>query len=60
METMKEKLQFMSLTETMDLPIRRRTVSLSNLSWFLRNASIRNSDHPNIAESIQIAKKIIK
>jgi len=60
METMKEKLRFMELTESMDLPSQRRTISLSNVSWFLRNASIRNSTHPNIAESIQLAKKIIK
>lgn len=58
METL--KLQFVEITETMDLPLRRRSCSESNLRWFLRNAGIRNENHPNFSESIQIAKKIIK
>ena len=48
------------LPEDMDVPeMRRDTTKLSNLTWLVRNLSIRNSKHPKLKEVLsQILNKI--
>lgn len=40
-----------NLTTTMDIPFYRRT----DTAWLLRNASINNANHKNLAKVIKIA-----
>ena len=44
------------LTKKMDVPVFRRRKPF----WLLRNLSIRNKDHPNFPEAVDIAKILAK
>lgn len=48
---------FAKLIEGMDIPEIRKEPTSVNLKWFLRNAAIRNQEHPNIDKAINFAKE---
>lgn len=41
-----------SLTRNMDVPVFRRT----SIKWLARNLAIRNSDHPDFQEAMDVIK----
>ena len=49
-----EKAVFFWMVEGMDLPIER--VNKCDYRWLLRNAGIRNSNHPNFPELMDFLK----
>jgi hypothetical protein len=48
------------LIKTMDIPELRRTITEANLMWFLRNAQIKNANHPNILMALDKARFLLK
>lgn len=50
-----EKAVFFWMVEGMDLPIER--VNNCDYRWLLRNAGIRNSNHPNFPELVEFLKR---
>lgn len=51
------KQKFEKLVRTMDIPDFRKKATQPNLRWFLRNAWIRNVNHPDLDTVLNIAKK---
>lgn len=52
--TNEEKLE--SILNTMDIPPFRK----NDMGWLMRNIKIRNDNHPQINEAIQLIKNINK
>lgn len=44
-------IELESILEGMEVPLRRRSVSKSNLRWLNRNIRIQNGDHPQIQDA---------
>lgn len=51
-----DKELFASLIKDMDVPEFRRT----DYHWLSRNLFVRNSEHPNFKQAIEVLKKILK
>ncbi len=48
--------EMIALTDGMDLPVRRR----DDARWILRNAAVRNFDHPNIRKLLTAARNVMR
>jgi len=48
--------EMIALTDGMDLPVRRR----NDAKWILRNAAVRNFDHPNIRRLLAAARDVTR
>tara|TARA_R110000787_G_scaffold246690_1_gene352394 strand:+ start:778 stop:1053 length:276 start_codon:yes stop_codon:yes gene_type:complete len=52
---------FFLVDMSFDVPNHRRNLWItSNIRWLLRNLGIRNSNHPNLKETIQDLKDLLK
>ena len=56
METKELLSKLKSLTKTMDIPTFRQ----DRPHWLSRNMGIRNSEHPNYEEAMEIVKTLVK
>ena len=58
--TKEEKLS--KLLETMDIPaMRKETIHLrQTLRWLNRNLRIRNNEHPQLVEALELIKSIMR
>lgn len=56
----KEMNQLFELIKNMDLPSFRKTQdTIHNIEWLGRNIGIRNSDHPNFNQALEVIKSIL-
>ena len=54
MNSLLENLQ--NILETMDVPEMRKT----DIRWLSRNLGIRNSNHPNFQDAMNLIKELLK
>ena len=52
--------RLLEFLDEMDIPLLRTKLTKSNLRWLLRNVRIRNSDHPNLDEAIDLLKDLVR
>jgi hypothetical protein len=53
-------IELESILEGMDVPLRRREISKSNLRWLNRNIRIQNGDHPQIQGACDLIVLLLK
>lgn len=53
-----ESRRFERLISSMNIPAERKTFSVSNVRWFLRNGAIINRGHQNFNDALALAKKL--
>ena len=62
--TKEEKLnKLKELLATMDVPdnrIRRNLFKTSSIRWLNRNLRIRNNEHPQLTEALELIKSLMK
>lgn len=54
--TQEDREEFAEAVKDMDIPFGRRC----DARWFIRNAPIRNAEHPNFPRAMELAKKITR
>ena len=53
-------IELESILEGMEVPLRRRSVSKSNLRWLNRNIRIQNGDHPQIQDACDLIVQLLR
>ena len=53
-------IELESILEGMNVPLRRREISNSNLRWLNRNIRIQNGDHPQIQDACDLIVQLIR
>ena len=53
-------IELESILEGMNVPLRRRSVSKSNLRWLNRNIRIQNGEHPQIQDACDLIVRLLR
>ena len=53
-------IELESILEGMNVPLRRREISNSNLRWLNRNIRIQNGDHPQIQDACDLIVRLLR